>query len=160
MNMSKEETTRLTERWLEEIFNEHRLDAVDELLAEDFKRYDGHSWLYGREDYKRLLATFFQATPDMKHTPTHIAVDGGLVMIRWEATGTFSGDFIAPGGSTAFPATHQPIAFTGTDTIVIRDGKVAETYSSADKLALFSQLNPTIGTVVAQELSKLAPSSK
>ena len=156
MSASKEQTRQIAERWLEEIFNEHRLDAVDELLSEDFKRYDGHSWLYGREDYKRFLATFLQAMPDVKHTPTHIAVDEGLVMIRWEAIGRFSGDFTAPGGSTTFPATNQAIAFTGTDTIVIRDGKVAETYSSADKLALFSQINPAIGTVVARELGKLA----
>ncbi len=159
MSMSKDETRQVVERWLEEIFNKHRLDAVDELLAEDFKRYDGHSWTYGRENYKRLLSSFFHALPDVKHTATHIAIDGDLVMMRWEATGTFTGDFLAPDGSVAFPATNQPVAFTGTDTVVLRDGLVTETYSSADKLALFGQLVPTIGATVMQEFSKLAPSS-
>ncbi|RBM06833.1 nuclear transport factor 2 family protein [Streptomyces sp. PT12] len=48
-------------------------------------------------------------------------IDGAYLSVRWTATGTYAGGFP---GATAEPGTA--VTFTGTDTLLMRDGKFVE----------------------------------
>ncbi|MGW7608828.1 ester cyclase [Streptomyces sp. NPDC054766] len=62
-------------------------------------------------------------------------VDGRHASVRWTATGTYAGGF--PGAKAA-PGTE--VAFTGTDTLRIRDGRFVEYWVNSDTLQLLTQL--------------------
>jgi hypothetical protein len=54
----------------------------------------------------------------------------------WKARGTYQGGF--PGAPSE--AVGQEVSFTGTDTLRIADGKLAEYWANADSLLFFQQL--------------------
>ncbi|MGW7293069.1 ester cyclase [Streptomyces xiamenensis] len=61
--------------------------------------------------------------------------DGAYLSVRWTATGTYGGGF--PGAEAA-PGTV--VTFTGSDTLLIRDGRFAEYWLNADALHMLRQL--------------------
>jgi predicted ester cyclase len=58
------------------------------------------------------------------------------MVVRWEARGTYRGGF--PGASSE--AAGREVTFTGTDTLRIADGKLAEYWANADSLLFYQQL--------------------
>jgi len=58
------------------------------------------------------------------------------LVVRWTARGTYRGGF--PGASPE--AAGREITFTGTDTLRIADGLLAEYWANADSLLFFQQL--------------------
>jgi SnoaL-like polyketide cyclase len=67
------------------------------------------------------------------------------MVVRWRARGTYRGGF--PGASPE--AAGREVTFTGTDTLRIADGMLAEYWANADSLLFFQQLGvrevPTLG---------------
>jgi predicted ester cyclase len=62
--------------------------------------------------------------------------DDDHMVVRWKARGTYGGGF--PGASP--DAVGREITFTGTDTLRVADGKLAEYWANADSLLYFQQL--------------------
>jgi len=58
------------------------------------------------------------------------------LVVRWRAHGTYRGGF--PGAAPE--ATGREVTFTGTDTLRIADGKLAEYWANADSLLFLQQL--------------------
>ena len=58
------------------------------------------------------------------------------LVVRWKARGTYRGGF--PGASP--DAEGREITFTGTDTLRIAAGQLAEYWANADSLLFFQQL--------------------
>jgi hypothetical protein len=75
------------------------------------------------------------ARPGLRHRgrPDHRRGASGL---RWKAQGTYQGGF--PGAPSE--AVGREVTFTGTDTLRIADGKLAEYWANADSLLFFQQL--------------------
>ncbi|TPK73580.1 ester cyclase [Mesorhizobium sp. B2-4-15] len=63
-------------------------------------------------------------------------IDGDFLVVRWRARGTYHGGF--PGASAN--AIGRTITFTGTDTLRIKDGLLAEYWANADSLLFMQQL--------------------
>ena len=57
-------------------------------------------------------------------------------MVRWKAQGTYGGGY--PGASD--DAIGSVITFTGTDTLRVIDGMLAEYWANADSLLFVQQL--------------------
>jgi hypothetical protein len=58
------------------------------------------------------------------------------MVVRWSARGHYGSGF--PGASD--DATGREITFTGTDTLRVADGMLAEYWANADSLLFFPQL--------------------
>ena len=61
--------------------------------------------------------------------------DNGYLVVRWRAHGTYGG---GPGASTS--AVGRKVTFTGTDTLRIVNGQIAEYWANADSLLFVQQL--------------------
>ncbi|MFJ5798518.1 ester cyclase [Streptomyces decoyicus] len=133
--MSIEENKRLVRRFYQEI-DEGNLDAMDELVAED---YQDHSpppfpgFAPGREGLKQVFRLFWDATPGTHEIEDQIA-EGDKVVTRLTARGVHEGDL--PG----IPATGKPITMTATVIHRIENGKLAEKWSDKDLLGFLQQL--------------------
>lgn len=140
--MSIEENKRLVRRFYQEI-DEGDLDAMDELVAED---YQDHSpppfpgFAPGREGLKQALRLFWEATPGTHEIEDQIA-EGDKVVTRLRARGIHEKDL--PG----IPATGMPITMTATVIHRIENGKLAEKWADKDLLGFLQQLGviPTPG---------------
>jgi predicted ester cyclase len=132
--MTAEENKALMRRFYHEI-DAGNLDAMDELVAED---YDNHDPPFpglapGREGLKQAFQIFWDATPGYHEIDDMIA-EGDKVVTRLTARGTHSGDL--PIAS----ATGNQLEMKAVAIHRIKDGRIVEHWSGKDELGLLTQL--------------------
>jgi steroid delta-isomerase-like uncharacterized protein len=130
-----EDNKQFMQRFVEEVINKKKLDAVNELVAEDFVEhipFPGQG--PGREGLKHALSIFLSAFPDLQWILEEQIAEGEKVVSRFTMTGTHRGEFlgIAPTGN--------PVNVWGVVIDVVRDGKFAESRIIMDTLGLMQQL--------------------
>ena len=125
----------LIRQLVEEIQNQHQVDAFEEFFAPSFVNYDPLPGLPGTlEGAKQLHRLLFAAFPDLQMTIHDQAAEGDKVWTRKTATGTHQGEFFG------IPATGKPVAWNIIDIMTVRNGKVTEHWVVADVLSLMQQL--------------------
>jgi steroid delta-isomerase-like uncharacterized protein len=125
----------LIRRLVEEVQNQHQVDAIDEFIAPSFVNYDPLPGLPGtREGAKQLHRMLFAAFPDLQMTIHDQAAEGEKVWTRKTATGTHRGEFFG------IPATGKQVSWKIIDIMTIRNGQVTEHWVVADVLSLMQQL--------------------
>jgi len=130
--------TTVAHRWFEEVWNQKREAAIDELMAADAMVHgitdpDGNQ-VRGPAAFKPVFRHFCAAFPDIRITVEDAVVDGDKVAVRCSVTGTHSGP-----GVVASP-TNKPISFTGMCFVRIENGRIAEGWNNFDFLAMYQQL--------------------
>jgi hypothetical protein len=139
--MSARENAALAEPW-KELWN-NDLSLTEKIIAPDFVAHaapitgsGGHE-IHGREALNQWVAGIHlllsDLTFDIQVGP--IATEEYLV-VRWQARGTYRGGF--PGA--AEEAIGNEVAFTGTDTLRVENGLLAEYWANADSLLFVQQL--------------------
>jgi steroid delta-isomerase-like uncharacterized protein len=126
----------LMRREVEEIFNEGKLELVDEYVAEDFV---GHSPAapedsHGPEGYREYVRAARSAFPDLEVTIEDLIAEDDLVCRRTRFTGTHEGEFmgIEPTGNT--------VDVSGAVIYRIEDDQVAESWGQNDLMGMMEQL--------------------
>ncbi|WP_227376919.1 ester cyclase [Haladaptatus halobius] len=134
--MTAEEIETLARRMQQDVWNERNLDAIDELLAEDFVQHStwGPSKVRGREEFKRQVAAFYEAFPDLEGTVDEVIADGDRVANRFTMRGTHEGEFMD------IEPTGNAVELTGTIFAHVEDGKIAERWVVDDILGFLQQL--------------------
>jgi steroid delta-isomerase-like uncharacterized protein len=130
-----EDNKQFMQRFVEEVINKKKLDAVNELVAEDFVEhipFPGQG--PGREGLKHALSIFLSAFPDLQWILEEQIAEGEKVVSRFTMTGTHRGEFlgIAPTGN--------PVNVWGVVIDVVRDDKFAESRIIMDTLGLMQQI--------------------
>jgi len=131
----------LAEPW-KELWNGD-LALTDRIIAEDFVAHaapltgTGSDLIHGREALNGWVSGIHAILPDLSfEIEVGPIADDDHMVVRWKARGTYGGGF--PGASP--DAVGREITFTGTDTLRIADGKLAEYWANADSLLFFQQL--------------------
>ena len=136
------DTERLIRRWFEEVWNQGRAEAIDEMLSpECLARGLGgpEGAMRGPAGFKTFYARFKGAFPDIRITVDEVITDGDRCAVRFSGRATHQGDHLG------IAATHQPIAFTGMSFTRWKNGQIVEAWNNVD---LMSMLQP-IGAVQA-----------
>jgi steroid delta-isomerase-like uncharacterized protein len=128
------ENKALVQRWFEEVWNQGRASAVDELLASDGVVHGLGSDLRGPADFKLFHAAYRSAFPDITIQVDEVVSEGDIVAARWSGTGTHRGD------SLGFMATSKRAQFNGMVFVRIRAGKIVEGWNNFDQLGMLQQL--------------------
>jgi steroid delta-isomerase-like uncharacterized protein len=142
--MPSEENKRLVRRFYEEI-DKGNLDAMDELVAEDYVDHNPPPFPglgKGREGLKQAFKIFWEATPGYHQIEDQIA-EGDKVVTRLTAYGKHEGDL--PGA----PRTGQDLKMTSITIHRIANGKLAEKWAEKDLIGFLKQ----IGVMSAPEAS-------
>jgi len=123
---------------LEDAWNGRNIDALDAIFAPDFVRIvNNQPEANGVEGYKKAIADFRTAYPDLNLTldNTLYAENGGAT--RWVLTGTNTG----PG---QMPPTGESVNIWGLSILHIANGKVTKEIVAYDEKSFFEQLGFTI----------------
>ncbi len=117
-------------RFVEEGFNEGRLEVIDEVCAEGFVSHDPIVGDQDVEGVKGSIAGYRDAFPDLTFTIDDIFAADDKVVLRWTALGTFQNEFMGlqPTGETG-----DPVRGIGIDRFD-DDGRIAETWVQWDTL--------------------------
>jgi steroid delta-isomerase-like uncharacterized protein len=132
--MSTEDNKALIQRINEEGLNQHNPALVDELCAPDFVFHNGSRTIQGLPAYKRYLAPFFNAFPDIQFTTEDLIAEGDIVAVRRTFRGTHKGSIMG------IPPTGKQVTTTVMTFNRIANGKFVEGWNSADDLGLLRQL--------------------
>jgi steroid delta-isomerase-like uncharacterized protein len=142
---TEEENAAIARRWHEEAINNHDLSVLDAILAPD-AAHDSATFT-ANPGPRAVLGALLTGFPDVQHTVEAVITEGDLVVIRYTATGTHSGEF------QGYAATGKRVTWTGINIYRIECGRIAEIWSEVDGLGRIGQLTgtetgatPTAGT--------------
>lgn len=125
----------LAHRIADEIWTQHKLDVIDEVVASDFvgtSPTDGE--FRGPAGFRQLVERYISAFPNATMQITEIVAEGDTIAAHWTATGTHTGELmgIAPTG--------RDVTVEGVQFDRIRDGKIVESHGLFDALGLLQQI--------------------
>lgn len=84
----------MVRRWFDELWNQRRLDVVDELAAPDGVLYAEGREFRGREALRRRAAEVHAACSDIRMEIIEISAHGDVVSCRWRATFLHTGEWL------------------------------------------------------------------
>ncbi|HJZ48055.1 MAG TPA: ester cyclase [Roseiflexaceae bacterium] len=133
--MAAEENRALIRRFLEELFNQHDVAAIDRYIAAD---YVDHVVPPGvpptREGFTQFIRSFLEALPDFHYTIEDMIVDGDRVAVRLTADGTQQGAF------NGIPPTGKHATWSEMHIGRIKDGAIVEHWGEIDNMGMLQQL--------------------
>ena len=125
-------------RWFDEVWNQRREDAIDELFAADavangLTDTEGRA-VRGCEGFKALHRAFLSAYPDLHITVEDTVSEGDKIAARLTVRATHAGDGLG------VAATGARVEFTGLTIVRLKDGKIVEAWNEFDFMKMYSQL--------------------
>lgn len=115
-----ESNKALVRRFYDEVFNQHRLEAFDDLADSGFVSNISGNRTINSSQYKQALAASLAAMPDLKVDIDDQIAEGDKVVTRWTARGTPNTNFagVAPSGNA--------ITVTAIHIHRVKNGKLVE----------------------------------
>jgi steroid delta-isomerase-like uncharacterized protein len=128
----------LTRRWFEEVWNQGRAEAIDEMFAADGLAHglsdDPSKPLRGPAAFKEFHTKFREAFPDIVVTVEDTIAEGDKIAARCTVRGKHTGDTLG------FAATQAPMEITGILIVRIKDGQIVEGWNNFDFMTMYKQL--------------------
>lgn len=126
--MSVEENKAVVRRYFVEVHNQRNVAVIDEISALDFA-----------EPVRGLVAMMVTAFPDYYITIKDQIAEDDKVATVWTSSGTHQGEWMSPIGP--IPPTGKQVTYTGTTTLRIAGGKIAEVIgTNHDHLGILQQM--------------------
>jgi steroid delta-isomerase-like uncharacterized protein len=118
-----------------EVFNEGKVELIDELLAEDFVEHAAPpGWPTNRDSLRQFVAMTRSAFPDFRYDILGQWQDGDTHIGYIRGNGTMNGDFMG------MPATGKPAAWDEIHIGRYANGKLAEHWAVIDMFGMLQQL--------------------
>ena len=122
-------------RWFEEVWNNKRESAVDELLAEDGVGYGlPGGEIRGPAAFKEYQRALISAYPDLWVHVEETITEGDKIAARCRVTGVHQGEGLG------LSATNKPVEFTGLCMVRVKDGKIVEAWNEFNFMEMYQQL--------------------
>lgn len=133
-----DENVALMYRWFEEVWNQKRAAAIDEMLAADGIVHglgEAGVTITGPEGFKPFFEKLRGAFPDIAVTIEDTIAADDKVAARWTVRMTHEGDQLG------FAPTGKQAAVTGMSIIRVKDGQIVEAWNNWDIMALMQQID-------------------
>jgi predicted ester cyclase len=112
------------------------LDAVDELMTEDYVIVSGGQEIRGRTAFKAWVQRFQELLLDARNDTHDVFAnaDGSKVVSRWVCSGRHN-------GLLGLPPTGEPVSFTGIAIWHVRDRRLAHCWVERAAVELFQRMS-------------------
>jgi steroid delta-isomerase-like uncharacterized protein len=132
------ENKALIKRWFEEVWNQGRLETVDELFADETIAHGladaAGNPLRGPNHFKEYVRTMRTAFPDIHFTVEDVLTEGDRAVARCTVRGTHKGEGLG------FAPSNQTVVIEGTTIARIENGKIVEGWNYFDFMGLMKQV--------------------
>ena len=125
----------LVAEFIDALFTEGELEAVDRYLAPGFVNHDPFPGFAPDREWMRQNALVFrQAFPDWHAGQQAHVAEGDLVAERFTARGTHQGELLG------VPPTGREVSLARINILRIQDGQLVERWGRTDDLGFLQQL--------------------
>jgi steroid delta-isomerase-like uncharacterized protein len=126
----------LARRYFHEVWNEGKVEVLDELLAPDYINHTPSVGTPAPGPYglKPIVLAIRRAFPDLRFTIEDVVIGPNAVAIRTTMTGTHEGDLFGT------PPTYRRIRVTQIQIERVKNGRIVEHWRVTDELTLMRQL--------------------
>ncbi|MGD0796272.1 MAG: ester cyclase [Acidobacteriaceae bacterium] len=129
----------LLNRWFEEVWNEGREDAIDEMAHFEAKGRglygEGGKEVEGVAEFKAFYRSFQSALSEIHVDVQDVLREGDREVARCHVTAKHTGDGLGK------PPKGNALSFTGMTWVRIKDGKIAEAWNNFDFLTMYQQMD-------------------
>lgn len=139
---------QVVRRYFEEWANGGSARVADELIATNLVLWHPHITVTGLEAYKKSMASFHAAFPDLHFATEDQIAEGDKVLVRWTMTGTQRGEFQGRAASA------KSVRVAGMSLFRLGSGRIQEIWVNMDRLAFQEQLGWLPAPVRAAEAGK------
>jgi steroid delta-isomerase-like uncharacterized protein len=139
-----EDNKALARRFYDEVVNGRNLDAIDEMVADDFVEYEALPGMpTDKEAPRQFFGMLHAAVPDLRADIEDIIAEDDKVVVRAVAKGTHQGELMG------MPATGKPFEMQWVDIVQIRDGKAIAHWGVTDLAGMMQQVGLMEGAPAA-----------
>jgi steroid delta-isomerase-like uncharacterized protein len=131
--MSAEENQAIARTYINEVWNEGKLDRFDEFFSPDVIPHSSPE-VTNAETMKQGLAMIRNAFPDIRFTLDDELADDGKVVHRWTISGTHQGELLG------IPASGKNVVWSGISIFRLSGGKIVEYWAQSDNMGMMQQL--------------------
>ena len=137
--MGKKANKEALNKLIEQVWNQGKLDLVDELVAPQYTilHDPGDPWegqTLDREGYKQRVLYSRNAFPDLCFNINEFVATENRVVINWILTGTHRGDL------AAVPASDKKISVSGLTIYYFSEGEISGHWQVINRLAFLAQV--------------------
>ena len=129
-----EDNKALVRRYIEEVWNQHDLDAIDDLASPEYLNHAASSAEYQRGGARRAVEWLLSVFPDHRFEVEDAAANGETVAVRGTCSGTHEGELMG------IEPTGNRFAAQQSHWFRVVDGKLAEHWAVRDDLGMMQQL--------------------
>jgi steroid delta-isomerase-like uncharacterized protein len=131
-----EENKAVARRIDAEVWNEGRLEVIDELVAGDYVStvVGVPEQIRGPQGFREFVVTYRTAFPDLHISIDEQIAEGDIVVTRWTGTGTHEGELMG------IPATGKQVTTAGINIDRFAGGKLVAGWALFDQLGLLQQI--------------------
>jgi steroid delta-isomerase-like uncharacterized protein len=133
---STTENKEIARRFVEECWNQGKLDAVRELVSNDCRYHDPvfPSLTSRAENIKQHIGSCRSGFPDLTFSIDDMIAERNEVVLHWTCRGTHKAQFLG------MAPTNRKATVSGTSIFKIENGKISEQWSDWNLLTLMEQL--------------------
>ncbi|TWT33113.1 ester cyclase [Blastopirellula retiformator] len=125
----------LARRWFEEVWNDRRDKAIQELAAEDAVAHlESGVLVNGADIFKAFRDNLVAALPDLRICVEDVMAEGNEAVVRWTFIGNHRGD------GFGFKPTGREIHARGLTWFRFENGKIVEGWDSWNQSAMFQRM--------------------
>ena len=134
--MSSETNKAIVQRYYDQVWNNGRLDLVEEYIAEDFHEDNGPNipGLNGRDALKAIIGGIRASLPDFQITLHDVVAEGDKVVTRSTFTATHQGELFG------VPATGKQLSVSGSAIFCLENARIVQLWNFNDNLSMMQQL--------------------
>jgi steroid delta-isomerase-like uncharacterized protein len=131
-----QEHLNLIERYFEEVWNQGKLQALDEIIAPDYINHSpaGMQPAPGPEGLKPIVTAVRVAFPDLHYSILDTVITHDRIVARVKMTGTHDGDFFG------IAATGKKIEVEQINIEYVCNGRITEHWRITDNQTMMQQL--------------------
>ena len=132
--MSLESNKSIVRKWIEQGWNKHNINMIDETYLPNFSQHGGGPDLNSAAELKVFVADYLKAFPDLTFTIEDLVAEGDRVVWRFVATATHLGPLMS------IPPTGRTASVTGMIVFRIANDRIAEGWLNLDVLSMLQQI--------------------
>lgn len=151
---STKENKRLAERLNQLVWNEHKTDVIDEIIAERCVMHVGDREFRGTGGYRAFFDTYTKAFPDLSVQINDLIAENNFVVTTYTASGQHTGPLMG------IQPTGKQVKVQGVNVSRYRDEKLVESNNLFNEMSLMQQLGVLPETVPQETVSREAVPQK